>query len=164
MLNKIILIVILIYSFQANAQGLVSGLGATYGSDIKSVGYNIREYMFIGHKICFGPEVSYFPKDKLFNSDEYLFELNITGHYLIELKENFVVYPLIGINYSYEKEVHHEHLVNESAFGLSIGYGIHYKVKNLFPFIEYKYIVGDLAQHVYSVGVLFSLKSEKHHE
>lgn len=162
MLKGVIILSILLGSVTFSlGQGFVTGVGGTYGSAIESFGLNVREYLFLGEHICLGPELSYFPKHKIEEHDVSLIELNITGHYIFELTESFGIYPLTGINYSIEKEETRDESSTNRAFGINVGGGFHYKIKNLFPFFEYKYIVGDLSQHVFSFGVLFGLKKMK---
>jgi len=164
--KTLLLSFLLMWSSLSFGQSLISGLGTTYGSDIEGIGINVREYYFFNHHVCFGPEASFFPNHKVGEYDKSLIELNFTGHYIFELNEHLGIYPLTGLNYSIEKESMHNETKTVDEFGLNIGMGVHYKVKSLFPYIEYKYITGGLSQHVYSLGILFSLsknKEEKHH-
>ncbi|MBL1281124.1 MAG: hypothetical protein COA33_012660 [Fluviicola sp.] len=158
-------LIIILLSFSPTisfSQNLVTGVGGTYGSAIDSYGINGREYVFIGKHICFGPELSYFPKTGI--TAKSLVELNFTGHYIFELTEHMGFYPLTGLNYSIEREIVEGIGEKESGFGLNLGVGIHYRVKNLFPFMEYKYILGGLSQHLVSLGILFSFSKKKKHE
>jgi len=162
-IKKIISIIILFVGIlQVNAQGLVTGIGVTYGSEINYGGFNLREYYFVNHRICLGPEVSYFPKHNLHGHEASLLELNITGHYIFELTETIGFYPLTGLNYSIEETTIHEHSTIEKAFGINLGAGFHYKINNILPFVEYKYITENLAQHVYSIGTLIMFGKKKH--
>ena len=158
--NNLLLILLLFISFNSISQGIVPSLGATYGTEIKTVGANLRAYYFFNHHICLGPEISYFPKHNLHHKDVSLLELNITGHYVFEITEQLGFYPLTGINYSIEKETAHNETLSHNALGINLGAGLHYKLNNILPFIEYKYITGDLSQNVYSAGILIMLEKK----
>ncbi len=146
------------FSFFGFSQNFVTGVGGTNGSSFNGYGVNVREYFFIGEHICFGPEFSYFPERKAGEYKKSLLEFNITGHYIFEATEHLGIYPLTGLNYSIEFESSEYHSVKKDAFGINIGAGLHYRIKNIFPYFEYKYITGNLAQHIWNVGVLFSLQ------
>ncbi len=147
-------------SLSSFSQGLVSSIGGTYGSEVESLGMNIREYYFFNHHICLGPEVSYFPKHKLPHGEVTLLELNITGHYILEMTNRFSFYPLTGLNYSIENVSAHKRTVINKALGVNLGIGFHYRMNNVLPFIEYKYITGNLSQNVYSAGILIMFRKK----
>jgi hypothetical protein len=140
-------------------QSFVSGVGLTYGTSIKWLGLNVREYYFIKDHICFGPEFSYFPKPSYNHTKKTLFEFNFTGHYIFEINHHFGIYPLTGLNYSYEIVKDLKDKEKTGSLGINLGVGMHHKIKNTFPYIEYKFVTGKLSQHVMSVGILFSFSN-----
>lgn len=148
------------------------GLGGAYGTDIEQFAPNLRVYYFPNEKICFGPEIAYFPSitEKIhgIEVEKQLTEYNLTGHYIFELSPKLGVYPLFGLNYSVEKETEYEdeHKIEmtEDAFGANLGAGLHLALGRFLPFAEYKYVTGNLRQHAFSIGVLFTFEKEEEKE
>ncbi|MFT5819809.1 MAG: hypothetical protein ACI8ZM_001034 [Crocinitomix sp.] len=155
---KIIGIVALLATSKAGfSQSLMFGVGGSYGADIQQFAPNFRIYYGLTEHICFGPEYSYFPSIKHGDTDVQLSEYGFVGHYIFEVKHIAGIYPLIGINYSVENEVHNEESHTTSALGASMGLGVHFNFKNFLPFAEYKYITGKLSQSTFSVGLIYNL-------
>ena len=150
-------IFLLIQSYNSNAQSIMIGAGGTYGTEVKQVGLNARLYYGVNEQICFGPEFSYFPTIQHHDESIQLNEYGFVVHYILEVKERVGVYPLLGINYSVEKseQLGLTHVQNE--FGALLGGGMHLQVKNFMPFIEYKYITGNLSQSTFSLGLIYNL-------
>lgn len=134
-----------------------AGLGAVYGSDIDQFAPNLRVYLFPNDKICFGPEIAWFPSKTHDGIDRQLTEYNFSAHYVFELTHHLAAYPLLGVNYSVEKESGHGETHTESALGANLGGGVHLVFGRFLPFAEYKYVASELSQHVISIGALFTL-------
>jgi len=101
------------------------GVGATYGTDINQFGPNFRLYYFPNDLICIGPEFSWFSiKDEGVERD--LTEYNISAHFIFEVSHTTALFPLMGINYSREKETIGGMVSSEEAFGLNLGGGAHW--------------------------------------
>jgi hypothetical protein len=146
------------------AQSIMFGVGGTYGTDIQQSAPNFRLYYGLNEHICFGPEYSYFPTKSHHNSDVQLSEYGFVAHYIFEVAEKAGLYPLVGLNYSVEKESHQEESITHDAFGASVGLGFHLMVKNVLPFAEYKFITGPLSQSTFSIGLIYHLSlGEKEH-
>lgn len=154
-------------SFQsATSQSLMFGLGGSYGTDIKQFAPNARIYYGLNEHICFGPEYSYFPTVTHGGYEVQLSEFGFVAHYIFEIKEKVGLFPLLGFNYSVEKESHNGESESVDAFAASFGGGFHVNVGNWLPFAEYKFITGKLSQSTISVGLLYNLHfgSDKHSE
>ncbi|NOQ71120.1 MAG: outer membrane beta-barrel protein [Crocinitomix sp.] len=170
---KIALIIALsITSKTGLSQSIMFGAGGSYGTDIQQFAPNFRIYYGLTEHICFGPEFSYFPSIKHEEVDVQLTEYGFVAHYIFEIKHKAGIYPLIGINYSVENETHNEESHTTSAWGASMGLGVHFNFKNLLPFAEYKFITGELSQSTLSLGLIYNLhfgqkkhsETEEHHE
>lgn len=159
------LIFILLISFCFVQQGmsqLLLGGGPLYGDDIEELGANLRVYTFIGDKICFGPEFTFFGKhDTMIDGEPAelgLWEINFNGHYIFEVNEGLGLYPVAGFNYSKETEMLEGHDdVIEDAFGVNLGFGVHYEVNKFIFYTEYDRLFSDLRQNSFTIGVLFHL-------
>ncbi len=114
-------------------KSILVGFGPTLELDQNLYGINARIYYGVNESFCFGPEVSYFPFQKIGEKDEEsIVDLNFNAHYIIELNENIGLYPLSGVNYTIEIERSFEYEKQEKDFGLNYGAGMHYKLKDLF--------------------------------
>jgi len=166
---KLIYLILLLLSFTSVnliAQSWSLGVAAIYGDDIDNLGIHARGYYnFPGDKVCLGPEYSYF-----FNStrlidgtkvDIRLSELNFNAHYIVELSEHWGIYPLAGVNLSFERV---EYLDNpqinsetERVWGLNLGIGIHRSIGPVIVFTEYDRLLSDLAQNAIVVGAFITI-------
>jgi hypothetical protein len=123
-------------------------LGVPYSFHFKAVGINTRVYYNVGERICFGPEFSYFKKGEFTALD-----FNFIGHYIFETKL-VGLYPLLGVNYTIEKDTHE----TEEAFGAVIGGGLHRNFGLLSVFAEYAHVQSRLRDDFVSVGMMFNLR------
>lgn len=162
MKKLISLLLLLISSLLSNAQSIMIGAGGSYGTSIEQFAPNFRLYYGLNEHLCFGPEFSYFPTSIHGDESIQLTEYGFVAHYIFELKEHIGIYPLLGINYSVEESNHLGSIHTQNVFGASIGAGIHMNIKNIYPFIEYKYLTGALSQNSFSLGIIynFHLKHE----
>ncbi|WP_405566941.1 outer membrane beta-barrel protein [Polaribacter sp. Asnod6-C07] len=141
-------------------QSFIVGFGPTLELSHSLAGINGRFYYGVNESFCFGPEISYFPyqnTDKGY--EKSIIDLNINAHYIFELNESLGVYPLSGINYTIENErfveENDEHK-KENGFGINYGVGIHYKLKDLFIFSEFKGIAGNLNDEFITIGFIYN--------
>ncbi|MFT6244757.1 MAG: hypothetical protein ACJA0U_001015 [Salibacteraceae bacterium] len=123
-------------------------LGAPYSFLHKAVGINTRVYYNVGERICFGPEFSYFKKGKFTALD-----FNFIGHYIFETKL-VGLYPLLGVNYTIEKDIHE----SEEAFGAVFGGGFHRNFGFISVFAEYAHVQSRLKDDFINVGIMFNLR------
>ncbi|WP_075342459.1 outer membrane beta-barrel protein [Tenacibaculum agarivorans] len=134
------------------------GVGPTLELANNFYGVNARVYYGINEKICFGPEVSYLPFQRVKEDvEQSILDLNINAHYIIELSEKIGVYGLSGLNYTKDtKRFLHEDEV-EKAFGLNYGAGLHYRIQNWFFFTEFKGIIGHLNDEFITIGTIVNI-------
>lgn len=158
MIKYATLLLFLVQSYVSSSQSIMVGAGGIYGTDIEQVGVNARVYYGLNEQICFGPEFSYFPKVTHGSESIQLNEYGFVVHYIFEIKEEVGLYPLLGINYSVEESEYLGYTHTNKAMGAAIGAGMHLEVKNFMPFIEYKYIMGELSQSTFSLGVIYNFK------
>lgn len=162
----LIICIFLINPLNAKAQeGIVGGIGATLELKHEFVGINARMYYGPTETFCFGPEVSFFPYQKIDNEYEVnILDLNLNAHYIFELNPKLGVYPLSGINYTIEKErlidLSHD-AEKESEIGLNYGLGGHYNLGKFFVFAEFKGVLGQLNAEFVTVGVIFGLSKKE---
>jgi len=144
---------------------IMPGVAPIYSSELNVIGINARVYYAMNHHLCFGPEVSYFTKNKGEEGKLSLFEANVNLHYILEIGKSFGVYPLGGFNYTIETEtlnynnLPEEH--TESEFGINTGGGFHYAKGRFLLFSEYKYVISKLDDHFFTIGVLFNFPLSK---
>jgi len=148
---------------QINAGGALA-----YGTEIETLGFNLRGGYLIGEKFNLSAGFNYFlPKVEDFTVGSYkatMWEFNLNGSYWLHLTDDLFVYPLVGLNitsFTYEN-VYDDGLGNlisegESDVrpGLNAGGGIGYKMGKAVPFLEGKYVISDYDQAVFSAGVIF---------
>ncbi len=159
MKNKLIAFILFCSCFQFSfAQSIMFSAGGSYGTNIEQFAPNVRLYYGLNEHICFGPEYTYYHMKNNDTEKSALDEVGFVVHYIFEIGESIGAYPVVGINYSLEKEYHHNTLEHQkNAFGTSVGAGIHGKIKHFMPFAEYKYITGQLSQHTFSVGIIYNM-------
>ena len=166
MIKYQLFLVLFISCYVSSAQSIMVGLGGTYGTSVDQLGVNARVYYGLNEQLCFGPEISYFPQVSHKGESIRLNEYGFVVHYIFEVEEKLGLYPLIGINYSVENTEEHGVYEVQNAIGATFGGGLHLEMKNILPFVEYKYITGGLSQSTFSVGIIynFSLKQKQQEE
>ncbi|MEO9806205.1 MAG: hypothetical protein ABJF04_23290 [Reichenbachiella sp.] len=157
-----------------SAQTWSLGGAAIYGDDIGEPGIHARGYFNSKNgKTCFGPEFSRFIKStETINGHEVskqLSEVNFNLHYIIELKEEWGFYPLIGLNMSFEKEEIKDDLgevevESKDVFGANLGAGIHRMGEKWIFFAEYDHLFSDLSQNSYLIGAFYTFGKTTEHE
>lgn len=175
--RRLILILLLFFTLQAYAQRFDTGVAAVYVDDITKFGQNTRFYVNTNdHRFCLGPEFSWFQEDsKMVGGEELqrnLQEFNFNGHMNIQFVGPLMYYPLIGLNYSVEKEDYvHNGQVEESEtlkeWGFNLGSGLHYNLgKDWILFAEYDHLFSKLSQNTLTFGILVGFGKIKggHHE
>lgn len=165
---------ILFFSVNSYAQHISLGGGIPYNFTAETPGLNLRGYYNMGEHFCFGPELTFFlPKTEIHDMEEIettIWEINVNAHYIFEVSEHLGIYPIIGLNYTREKEDISYLLTGETeekmvdAVGMNIGGGFHLPLPHFVPFVEYEYVVGDLSEHILTVGIFFSIGEENESE
>lgn len=128
--------------------GVAPGMAGVFG---KEKGFNTRFYFFPNHKICFGPEVNFFPRKDHDLSDGM--EVSFNGHYIFELSERWGIYPLAGIGWKNEEE--------ESGWRGNFGSGLHGSYGRFAPYIEYIYSAGFENEGIFLIGTFFTFEFDK---
>jgi len=124
------------------------GIGLTNALNIGSPGINVRMYYNVSEKICFGPEYSYFN-----DGDLEVIDFDFVGHYIFETKL-VGIYPLVGVNYSVEKEEHLDEEEIHESFGAVFGAGVHRSFKRLTVFAEYTRVEFGVNEQFITFGVM----------
>ncbi|MFY0600715.1 MAG: outer membrane beta-barrel protein [Cyclobacteriaceae bacterium] len=177
-MNRFLIAFVVVFVLaQTSLLGQSWSLGAAgiYGDDIESFGAHFRGYYnFKNDRVCFGPEFShFFKKTETHNGEEVttkLSEVNFNLHYVFELTEHFGVYPLTGVNLSFETEefeVNGEpHSESITEFGSNLGFGIHRTFGRLMFFGEYDHLFSKLSQNSFLIGVFYIIgkKPTSEHE
>ena len=151
----------------AHAQHFSAGGGIPFNITVETPGLNLRGYYNMGEHFCFGPEFTFFlPKNETHGDEETettIWEFNLNAHYIFELNERLGIYPVFGFNYTQEREEitflpsGEKEGETIDAFGINLGGGLHVPFPKFIPFIEYEYVVGDLSEHIVTVGLFFNL-------
>jgi hypothetical protein len=144
-----------------------------YGSEIRSLGFNILGSFSIKDNIRVAPDLSYF----IPHHNDYLgwrevtdmFEINLNGHYLFPVVQNQIdIYPLVGFNLAFltfRGEPKNPDLIgnpkydyrkNEIDPGLNIGVGGDYLINDKLNFLlELRYAISNYSQFAVKAGVAY---------
>lgn len=153
--------------YRATGQSYSVAAGAAYGDDIETVGFHTRAYYnFPNGKVCLGPEFTWFgTNDEVEGSlrtETSLWELNFNAHFVFELSHKVGFYPVLGLNFSREKE---DFFVNDvfeeeetfEKWGVNAGAGFHYILNHKFiAFTEWDHLFSDLSQNTFTVGIFYT--------
>ena len=158
------------------AQSLLVGPGVSYRMDDEVEGFQGRVYYALPKWLSFGPELTYFlpaafegvadSTEQYYVSERRLWAADFNLHIDIKIKNAITLYPIIGGNLTKLYEVDAVRLEDGSLsqdpldkmyFGLNLGGGIHFVPRQMGPFFEYKYTLGDLSQQMVTAGFLFRI-------
>jgi len=166
----VLMISAICFSQLAFAQSFSFGGGIPYNITIEEPGLNLRAYYNVGKEFCFGPEAVFFlPKSEIegnLETEIRIQEYSLNTHYIFELGEKVGIYPVVGLNYTIEKEeitYLDQDLTEEetfTAFGANLGGGIHFPFGNITPFAEYAYVLSELSEQLVTVGVFYTIGRE----
>ena len=148
-------------------EGWMPGIGPTMATSSSLLGFNARGYYGVDERFCFGPELSFFPYQKIGEDHETsLLELNLNAHYVFEFAHRLGFYPLGGFNYSFENERSDASSIiteRHRAVGLNYGFGMHYGIDRVLLFGEIKGVIGELNDEFLTFGIVVLLKNPKKH-
>jgi hypothetical protein len=130
-------------------RSLMLGAGVPYSIDHQMVGVNLRMYYNINHKLCFGPEYSYFR-----DSEREIVDFDFVGHYILEVPL-VGIYPIVGANYTIEREVQKGE--THAGVGLVWGAGTHRNFGKFTAFAEYSCIEFGIADQFVTAGLMYSI-------
>jgi len=94
------------------------GFNLGYNTTMENLGWGLRFQYNIENRFRIAPNFNYYFR----NDAAAITEICLDGHYLFPLKDNFVFYPLIGVNYtclSYDNGMN-----DDTGIGLDFGLGI----------------------------------------
>ncbi|MEL7002287.1 MAG: outer membrane beta-barrel protein [Bacteroidota bacterium] len=148
-------------------QSYSAAVGAAYGDDINTVGVHARGYYnFPNGRVCFGPEFTYFENkeevDGNIREEISLWEINFNAHFIFELSHKVGFYPVIGANFSHERE---DIFVNNTfeeeetlqEWGVNAGAGFHYLINpKWIIFSEWDHLFSDLSQNTFTIGIFYT--------
>ena len=171
-MKKIILGIFILFSSLGYTQNQL-GVNAVYGTEIETLGIGLRGVIIANENFSFVPEVvAFLPKEQELNIDGNQFAeattnmilFNADVHYTFDIYiKNLEIYALAGFNYT---EVNNDiegfdsneidfFQLQESGVGANLGGGLRYAISNnLFLFAESKYIINDVNQVVFNIGIL----------
>lgn len=156
----------------ASAQSVSVGGGPIGSLELGTPGINLRTYYNHGEHVCGGIEASVFLPSRhhtLVDAEvtEYLSEINLNIHYVFELTHHLGWYPVVGFNATRIRETVTGPWLTEAdvhivqAAGANLGGGLHGKFKRWSPYLEYKYVAGELADHFIAAGVVFTFSKRE---
>ncbi|GEM_PF-6641160 len=112
-----------------------------------STGIALRTYYNLNHRFCLGPEFT------LFSKEQSNPELNIVGHYIIELGL-IGLYPLVGWQFQFGSEADAKvstEEINNSPLG---GIGLHRNWKTWSLYLEWSQPIRVDSHDLWSLGIM----------
>lgn len=149
-ISTLFLALIILSPQESDAQ-VKAGLGAAFGSDIEQVGIQGDLHYRFANRPAFqvgGGLVYYFPENN-FN----FIEANLNGAYIYYDEYMFKSYFYTGLNLARSEIEFDNGSAIDRAIGLNLGVGAEYDFDSLLAFGDLKYIVGDLDQAVFTIGL-----------
>lgn len=168
--------IILVFAFLLSGFGFAQnqlGFSAVYGTEIETFGAGLRGVIVINENFSFVPEiVAFLPKKQDISIAEGQFAeaetdmilFNADLHYTFDFYiKNLEIYALAGFNYTeannevdgFESDEIDFFELQDSGVGANLGGGVRYAItNNFFLFAESKYIINDINQVVFNLGVL----------
>jgi hypothetical protein len=143
------------------------GAGLVFGTEAESIGLQANFYTPIAsvENLSVGGDLTYFlPKEIVNNVDRTWFEINVNGQYQFYSEQMLSAYALAGINITtygvkYDgpgSDVWRDG--SDTAAGLNLGVGGEYAVNpSLFAFAEFKFVISDYDQAVFTAGLRFPI-------
>jgi hypothetical protein len=142
----------------SNAQGLKVGAGASYGSEISSIGLRADGVYSFNSDLSAGLTVTYYlPKDEL-----SWFIIDANAQYNFVKESDLTVYGLAGLNmtmWSFSIDMGPWGDIESSGTdtGLNLGAGARKKMGNVELYGEAKYVIGGAGFFSIGAGVLFPI-------
>ncbi len=133
----------------AQGQGTVRlGGGLAYGTEIESIGIQVRGDYAITDNILLAPDIIYFFPDSDFGIDVNWFEINLNGNYLFQTNNPDVVpYALAGFNIAIVSVdfggITGFSDANDTEVGFNLGGGADFLVGAVIVFGELRYALGN---------------------
>lgn len=153
---SLLLVVLSVFATEGlQAQDLRLGGGLVYGSEIDRMGIDLRGDYQLQSNLILVPDFQLFFRRNSGNVRVNWNTINFDFHYLIGVAENFYLYPLAGLNFTFYTVKIRDNRDTSTRIGLNLGGGAEYRfTEKIAGFIELKYVVSDADQTVASYGVL----------
>jgi hypothetical protein len=153
------IVILFIFSFAPSfAQDIGVGGGLVYGTKIKNIGLNFRADVKFQKQWSITPHFNYFFNKEKGGLTTKWNALNVDGHYLFDIDNEWLLYPLFGINFASVAEEANDITFSNSEVGINLGFGSEFNYsKNLSGFSEIKYVISDADQLVITLGILYNL-------
>lgn len=159
MKNQLLAVVFLLFSGQFVSAQISAGGGLSFGSEIETVGLNLRGGYVIENQFNVGMDFNFFAPKKSGPAKVGWVGVNVNAAYWFQATDELTLYPLVGLNISSIRATANylgaTSSNRQTEIGLNLGGGVMYKIDNIAPFIEGKYVVSEFDQAVFSLGVLF---------
>lgn len=149
-ISTLFLALLILSPKESDAQ-VKAGLGAAFGSDIEQVGIQGDLHYRFTNRPAFmvgGSLVYYFPEN-----DFHFYEANLNGAYIFYDEYMFKSYFYTGLNLARSELKFDNGSAIDRAIGLNLGIGAEYDFGSLLAFGDLKYIVGELDQAVFTIGL-----------
>ena len=148
----------LLLSTNTHAQDVRLGAGISYGTVIKTIGFNARVDVKLDRQWSIVPHANWFLNRTNGPITNKWREFNIDGHYNFEIDQTWFLYPLFGINFATVQEKVNDITFSNSEIGANLGFGSEFIfTRQLSGFGEVKYVISDADQAVFTLGLLFLL-------
>ena len=165
-MKKLTLVAIVTIAVTLNSFAQISaGGGISYGTEAKTIGFNLRGQYNINENIDIVGGLTFFLPEKTsqtvffatVESKSTMWTFDVDGHYNFSINDKFSFYPLGGLNISGVSVKVNDTKASDTEVGLNLGIGATYKItEQLVGFAETKYTVGNVDQAVIVIGVLYS--------
>lgn len=149
-ISVLLIAIIALNSQQSHAQ-VKAGLGAAFASEVEQVGIQGDLHYRLPNTpaIQFGGGLAYyFPKE-----DREFMEANLNGAYIFYDKYMFKSYLYTGLHLARLEQNHSNGSSIDRTIGLNIGLGAEYDFGSLLAFGDLKYVVSEIDQPVFSIGL-----------
>lgn len=165
-MKKITLLAVVTIALTFNSFAQISaGGGITYGSEQKTIGFNLRGQYNVwenvdavaGFTFFFPKKTSQqFPIVGTIKTKTTMWSFDIDGHYNFELMDKLKAYPIAGLNLSGVSVDVNGTKTSDTEVGFNIGAGATYEITDkLAGLFEIKYTLGKYDQAVIGIGVLY---------
>lgn len=147
---------ILFSALVVRGQEVRLGGGLSYGTVIKNAGLNVRADFRVHPQWSVVPHFNWFIGKERYGIKYQWNAINVDGHYIFEMDESWMVYPLLGFNIATVGEKVRDITFSDTEIGINLGFGSEYKLdKRLSGFGEVKYVIGDADQAVFTFGICY---------
>lgn len=160
-MKKLVITTLLFISTQLTYGQVTLGLGLSYGTDIERPAINVRGGYFFTEQVHGNVGLNYFLLEQSDGFRSQFYGFNVNASYRFMISPEFHVYPLAGVNsttISVSTDIGGEKVTaKETKVGLNLGGGLGYRINNIAPFFEGKWVFSEYDQAVLTAGLIFYL-------